>query len=371
MTSLTTPSPSTVHDGPEAEDLAEQLFAGATAALELATIHLGLRLGLYEALRDHGPITAAGLGHRAGIDARYAREWLEQQAMAQLVTCVTPDAAEDERVYALPASSTAVLLDPTDPAYLGPLADLTVGLSSALPELAHAYRTGRGVPFDRYGDELRHGLGTLNGATFDRALPGWVAALPDIDRRLRHGARRPRILDVGCGVGRSTLALARAYPQASVRGLDLDGPSIDAARDAAADAGLAHRVTFTVGDAALLEEGDGDRYDLVTIFEALHDLGDPVGALAAASRVRSEGGAVLVADQLTRDRFVADGDELERFQYGCSVLHCLPATRAEEHVVAHGTVLRPATVDAWARAAGLPGATVLDIEDPFWRFYRL
>jgi SAM-dependent methyltransferase len=367
-------SPGALQDGTTAADLAEQLFEGAVATLELATVHLGLRLGLYQVLRDRGAMTPPELAREAAIDARFAREWLEQQAMAGLVGCDDPRAPEEGRVYALPDPVAEVLLDPASAAFLGPLAHLAVGVLSALPDVELAYRTGAGVPFERYGDDLRHGLATLNGATFDRELAGWIAAMPDLDARLRDG-EAPRILDLGCGLGRSTLALARAYPRAAVRGVDLDRASIEAARGAAAAAGLAHRVTFTVGDAAdpaaVEPPAATERYDLVTVFEALHDMGDPVGALRTAAGARREGAAVLVADQLTRDHLVTDGDPLERFQYGCSVLHCLPATRAEPHLVAHGTVLRPPTVDDWARRAGFTGATVLDIEDPFWRFYRL
>jgi SAM-dependent methyltransferase len=370
-----TPAPPDVsQDATAATELAERLFEGAVATLELATVHLGLRLGLYQVLRDRGALTPSALARHADIDVRYAREWLEQQAMAGTLLCAGPQDPADARVYTLPDPTAEVLLDEASAAFLGPLAHLAVGVLSALTDVESAYRTGTGVPFERYGDDLRHGLATLNGATFDRELADWIAAMPDLDARLRDG-EAPRILDLGCGLGRSTLALARAYPRAAVRGIDLDRASIEAARGAAAAAGLAHRVTFTVGDAAdpasIAPPAQTERYDLVTVFEALHDMGDPVGALRAAAGARREGAAVLVADQLTRDRFVADGDPLERFQYGCSVLHCLPATRAEDPVLAHGTVLRPATVDEWARAAGFPGATVVDIEDPFWRFYRL
>jgi SAM-dependent methyltransferase len=362
-----------VHSPPEVvedaiEGLGEQLFGGAISMMELATVHLGLRLGLYEGLRDAGPTTSTQLAESLDLDERYVREWLEQQAVAQLVTCLDDGAEPSERRYELPVATAVVLLDPATPAYLGPLAHLAVGTLLVLPELERAFRVGGGVSFGDYGAPVREGLSQLNGATFDRSLAAWVAAMPDIEQRLRtHG--RPTVLDVGCGTGRSALALARAFPNVAVRGIDLDAASIEEARIAASQAGLADRVTFAVGDAAGLTADD--RYDLITVLEALHDMGDPVGALAAGRRHLREGGAMLIADQLTRDAFASDGDPMERFQYGCSVLHCLPATRAEDHVVAHGTVIRADTVEAWARDAGFPGVQVLDIEDPFWRFYRL
>jgi SAM-dependent methyltransferase len=353
-----------------AEELSEQLFAGAIAAMELATTHLGLRLGLYQGLKTLGPATSGELADHVGLDERYVREWLEQQAVARLLVCQDEQATPDARIYALPATTATVLLAAETPAYLGPLAHLAVGALLAVPEVEEAFRTGGGVPFSRYGSAVRQGLGLLNGATFDRALTSWLAALPDIDQRLRTD-RSPTVLDLGCGTGRSALALARAYPAVRVHGVDLDPASIDEARAASASAGLSRRVSFAVADAASVGGETSQLYDLVTILEALHDMGDPVGALAASRRQLRDGGAVLVADQLTRDAFVADGDPLERFQYGCSVLHCLPATRAEDHVVAHGTVIRAQTVRSWARQAGFGTCRVLPIEDPFWRFYRL
>jgi SAM-dependent methyltransferase len=143
-----------------------------------------------------------------------------------------------------------------------------------------------------------------------------------------------------------------------------------AARDAAAAAaGVADRVSFEAGDAAqLTNEGP---FDLVTMFEALHDMGDPVGALRAARRLLAEGGSVLVADERVADSFTAPGDATERLMYGWSILHCLPATLAENPVEATGTVLRAPTLAGWAAAAGFAVADVVAIDNPFWRFYRL
>jgi SAM-dependent methyltransferase len=351
------------------ETLADRLFEGAIATMELATLHLGLRLGLYQALQELGSATPGQLAAHVDGDERYIREWLEQQAVAELLACANDAATPEQRRYELPPATELVLLGAEDPAYLGPLAHLVIGTLLGLPELATAFLTGRGVPFHAYGAELRRGLGHLNGAAYDRALAGWIAAMPDIDERLR-ARRGAAVLDIGCGIGRSSLALARAYPNVTVRGIDLDAASVAEARAVAAHEGMADRVTFSVQDAATLADGD-QRYDLVTIFEALHDTGDPVGTLAASRRHLRAGGAVLIADQLTRDRYAADGDPMERFQYGFSVLHCVPATRAEEHVVAHGTVIRASTVAEWAAEAGFGRTEVLDIEDPFWRFYRL
>jgi SAM-dependent methyltransferase len=196
----------------------------------------------------------------------------------------------------------------------------------------------------------------------------WLPAVPNLDRRLR-AAPPARVLDLGCGLGASSIALARAYPNARVLGVDLDEASVTEARAAAAEVGVAHLVTFVVGDAARV--ASEAPFELVTIFEALHDMGDPVGALRAARALLAADGTVLVADERVAETLTAPGDQVERFMYGWSVLHCLPATLAERPVEATGTVLRAPTVARWAAAAGFTGFEVLPIDNPFWRFYRL
>jgi SAM-dependent methyltransferase len=239
-----------------------------------------------------------------------------------------------------------------------------------LPQLLEAYRTGGGVPYAAYGQEMRRGIAALNRPMFLHELAStWLPAVPDIDRRLR-AAPPARVLDLGCGLGASSVALARAYPRAQVLGIDLDEASVTEARALAAEAGVAERATFVVADAArVAAEGP---FDLVTIFEVLHDMGDPVGALRTArALLAADGGSVLVADERVADAFTAPADPTERFMYGWSVLHCLPATLAEHPLEATGTVLRAPTVARWAAAAGFTGFEVLPIDNPFWRFYRL
>ncbi|MFA9429968.1 trans-aconitate 2-methyltransferase [Egicoccus sp. AB-alg2] len=346
----------------------ERLLADAVAAMELASVSLGLELGLYRALHEQGPATAEELADRADVAPRYAREWLEQQTAAGWLRCPNPDEAAEVRRFSLPAVAAAVLLEPDSGIHLGPLVHIVRASVGVFDRLLPAYRTGTGIPYADYGTGVRQGLAALNGPTFDTQLAAWIAALPDVDRRLREGAA-PRVLDLGCGVGRSTLALARAYPRAVVHGIDLDAASVREAEAAASAAGLAHRVTFRVADAAeLASEG---RYDLVTVLEALHDMGDPVGALRAVRPLLAEHGVVYVADERVADTFGEDADLVERLTYGFSILHCLPATLAEDPVVANGTALRATTLRAWARQAGYRDAVDLGVDDPFWRHYRL
>lgn len=350
------------------DELAERLFAATIGALEIGSVHLGGRLGLYRALAGGGPATPAELATRTGTDERYVREWLEQQAVAGLLAVDDAGAPAGRRRYELPKAHRPVLADEEHLAHMTPLATLAVGVLGPTDEVIEAYRTGAGVPYEAFGADTRDGIGGINRPQFVNLVGDWLGAIPEIDSRL--GEQPPaRVADLACGTAWSSIAIARAYPSALVEAIDLDAGSIETARENVAAAGLEDRVTPAVRDAA--DAGLRDRYDLVTIFEALHDMNHPVEALAAARDMLAEGGSVLVADERVAERFTAPGDELERFNYGWSVLHCLPVGRMDPDSAGTGTAIRPDTVRAYAAEAGFARVEVLPIEHDFWRFYRL
>jgi 2-polyprenyl-3-methyl-5-hydroxy-6-metoxy-1,4-benzoquinol methylase len=349
--------------------LIERIFTSTIALFDLAGIYLGQRLGLYRELHDHGPATSGELAQRSGADERYVREWLEHQAVTGLLTVDDPAASATERRYALPAGHAEPLVDPDSPSYIAPLARQALGMLSPLPQLVEAFRTGEGVPYPAYGDDTREGIAELNRAMFINELgSSWFPAIDDVHERLGSmpGAC---VADLGCGTGWSSIAIARAYPQAYVHGIDADPASIAAATANAAAEGLEDRVRFHVLDAS--DPGLDGSYDLVTIFEALHDMARPVDALRRARRLLTDGGTVIVADERVAERFTAPGDDLERLMYGFSVVHCLAVGREGPHSAATGTAMRPATLRAYAEAAGFGRVEVLGIDNDFWRFYRL
>ena len=349
------------------EQLADRLFQATVATMELFGVYLGKRLGLYETLHAKGPLTGAGLAAAAGIAERYAREWLEQQAVAGFVAVDDATRPAGERRYRLPAEHAGVLVDPDHAAHVAPFAEMVAGVGGALQQVIEAYRTGRGVPYEAYGAAFVTGQGGINRPAFRQDLTrAWLPAVPDLHRRLQ-GDPPARIADVGCGVGWSTLALARAYPRATVIGYDLDAASVEAARRRAAAEGLTVRFEQKGAEAI----GADGPFDLIVVLEALHDMARPTRALAAFRAALAPGGSVLVADERVAEEFVAPGDIIERMMYGWSIVHCLPVSMAEQPSEAIGTAIRPATVRRCASEAGLTRCEMLDIENQLFRFYRL
>ncbi|MCI0584731.1 MAG: class I SAM-dependent methyltransferase, partial [Chloroflexi bacterium] len=197
----------------------------------------------------------------------------------------------------------------------------------------------------------------------------WLPAVPEIDGRLR-GEPPARIADLACGTGWSSIAFARGYPLVQVDGIDIDPMSIERARANAAAEGIGEeRLRFHLVDAAA-PDLDG-QFDLVTIFEAVHDMSDPVAVLGAARRLLAPGGLVIVMDEKVAEAFTAPGDETERLMYGYSIFFCLANGLVDRPSVGTGAVMRPGTLKGYATAAGFSGFSILPIEHESFRFYRL
>ncbi len=351
---------------PTAEAVAERVLTAVVGGFEALAVHVGDRLGWYRDLRAHGPATPQQLAARTGTQERYAREWLEQQAVAGLLRVVPGDG---QRRYELPAGAAEALTDPDSLAHLAPLPRMLAAVGAHLPELLRAYRDGGGVSWEALGDDARESQADLNRPWFLHALPGALAGVPQVREVLaRPGARA---LDVGCGAGWSSVALALAHPALEVVGVDVDAASVEAARAHAAAAGVADRVTFRCADAARLDEVGA--FDLALAAECVHDMPDPVGVLAAVHRAVRPDGAVVVVDEAVAEEFTAPGDEVERAMYGFSLFVCLPdGLSAGPGSAGTGTVMRRPVLERYARAAGFAGARVLPVEGfALLRFYLL
>jgi len=356
-------------DAERRDALAERVFLGALAAYESMIVHLGDRLGLYRALDGSDGLTSAELGEATGTQERYVREWLEQQAVAGFLEVEDAAAPAAERRFRLPGGHADVLVERESLAYMTPLARYGVSFAGALEAIEGAFRGGGGVDWEMYGDLARSAQAEINRPAFTHLLGSeWLPAIPDVHARL-HADPPARVADVACGAGWSSIGIARAYPNVRVDGLDLDEPSIAEARANAAEAGVADRVDFQVRDAG--DPALAGAYDLVTMFEALHDLSQPVAALRAMRGLAGEDGAVLVMDERVADAFTAPGDEVERVMYAYSVLCCLPAGLADTPSAGTGTVMRADTLRRYAAEAGFAEVEILPIENDVFRFYRL
>ncbi|CAM2960097.1 methyltransferase domain-containing protein [Saccharomonospora xinjiangensis] len=359
---------SALGDAARAQALSARLFAASLGAGELMTVYLGMKLGLYAALRD-APARAGELAERTGIAARYAREWLEQQAAAGFLDVDTEGEEEAQRRYTLPSGHAEALLDDTSPFAVAPLTLMPVGgMGPVLPRLLDAYRSGEGVPYADYSADFRGGQSGLNTHVFRTQLPGWLRrALPGLHAVLgREGAR---LADVACGTGTSSFALADTYPALRVCGFDVDEPSIAVARAEAVRRGVGERVRFHAVDVAAVP--DEHAYDVVTVFDALHDMPDPVAVLRGCRGLLAPGGTLLLMEPRVRETFQAPADEIERFFYTVSVLHCLPVGLSTTPSAGTGTVIRPALVREYATEAGFPTVEVVDVAHRFHRLYRL
>jgi 2-polyprenyl-3-methyl-5-hydroxy-6-metoxy-1,4-benzoquinol methylase len=366
MTTETAPAPQTERTP---DELVGRVFAGTLGMMDVMAVYLGDQLGLYRALRDRGSATPPELAKRAGIDERYAREWLEQQAVTGILEVDDAAKAPDERRFTLPQAYAEPLLDKDSRHSIAPMARSIVACAKVLPQLLAAYRTGAGVEWAEYGSDGIEAQADSNrpwllGSFGTEILP----ALPDIDARLR--ADPPaRVADVACGAGWAAIAIAKAYPKVRVDGFDLDASSIELAQASAREAGVADRVTFQVQDVAKAEAG---AYDLAVIIEAVHDMTQPVGVLASLRRMLRPDGVALIADEKTADTFAAPADDTERLYYGYSIFTCLPAAMTERPTAATGTVMRADNMRRLGTEAGFKSVERLD--EPaleMLRFYRL
>lgn len=347
--------------------VADRVMSSAIAMTDVLAIALGDRLGYYRTLAQLGDANAAELAGQSGTTPRYAREWLEQQAVTGLL--LADDHTDGaQRRYQLAPGVADVLVDENSLAYLAPVARQLVAAARQVPSIADAFENGGGVGWAQYGADMRESEADLNRPGYLQLLADdWMAALPDVQQRLR--ADPPaRIADIGCGAGWSTIALAQGYPLARVDGFDVDEPSVDLARRNIADAGVGDRAHIQQIDIGAVEVGE---YDLVTAFECLHDMPYPVDALRSMRRLAKAGGTVLVADMKVADTFSAPGDDVERLMYGFSVLICLPDSMSSPGSAATGTVMRTDTLRDYAQQAGFSDVTVLPVEHDIWRFYRL
>ena len=289
------------------------------ASVHAGMVVIGEKLGLYKALAD-GPLTAFQLALKTRTDERYLREWLGSQAAGGYITY-----DEKSNKFSLTEEQAFTLADEDSPAYLPGAFELALGSLAAVPRIAESFRTGAGMGWHEHVDEVFHGCEKFFRPGYAANLVNsWIPALSDVERKLEIGAR---VADVGCGKGASTLLLAKAFPKSRFYGFDYHGGSIEAARESARREGVADRVTFEIAKA---KEFPGKDYDLVAVFDCLHDMGDPRGAAAHVRQSLAKNGTWMIVEPYANDQFKDNLNPVGRVYYGFSTLLCTPCSRSQE-----------------------------------------
>jgi SAM-dependent methyltransferase len=282
------------------------------AALSSSLVYVGQRLGLYKALAEGGPSTPGELAARTGTQERYVREWLINQASGGYVE-YDPQA---ER-FRLSPEQAAALADEESPAFVGGGFYLVKALAGAAPRIAEAFRDGGGILWGDHDPDLFVGVERFFRPGYRTHLVNdWIPALTGIEEKLKAGGS---VADIGCGHGASTVIMAQAYPDSRFHGFDNHAPSIEHARRAAEEAGVADRVTFEVASAS---EFPGGPYDLVCFFDCLHDMGDPAGAARRACEALAEGGSALIVEPMAGDSVEENINIIGRTFSAASTLCC-------------------------------------------------
>ena len=299
---------------------AAKMFVDLGGASSVALALAGDRLGLWKGMAGAGPLTPADLAARTSTAERYVREWLCAMAAAEYVTY---DAASGR--FTLPDEHVPVLADESTPAtVLGGLQSISVFFKDEA-KLVDAFRSGKGVAWGDHHPDLFQGTERFFRPGYQAHLVAeWIPALDGVDAKLRRGAR---VADVACGHGVTTLIMAKAYPGSTFVGFDFHAPSIERARRLAAEEGLADRVSFEVATAKTFP---GTGYDLVSIFDSLHDMGDPVGAAAHVRQALAPDGTWLLVEPFAHDRIEDNLNPIGRIFYAASSFICTPASLSQE-----------------------------------------
>lgn len=307
-------------DPGQVEQFMGKMLGDMGAAVSGALVILGDRLGLYRALAEGGPQTADQLAQRTGAHARYVLEWLNAQAAAEYVDYDPVDGGR----YSLNPVQQMVFADEGQPTFMAGAFELLAAMYHDEPKVAEAFRTGRGVGWHEHHPCLFRGTERFFRVGYNaHLLSEWLPALDGVVEKLERGAR---VADVGCGHGASTVIMAEAFPNSQFTGFDYHAPSIERATAAANEAGLSNARFQT----AAAKDFPGSGYDLVCIFDALHDMGDPVGAARHIRETMASDGAWMLVEPFAGDRVEDNLNPVGRIFYSASTMICTPASLSQE-----------------------------------------
>jgi SAM-dependent methyltransferase len=312
------------------------------ASLNNALVVMGDALGYYRTMADGAPITPSELAEQTSTSEHYAREWLAAQAAGSYV-----DYDPATRTYTLPAEHAAALTDENSPAYLPGFFQIAHGTVRDAAAVIEAARTGDGIGWHAHNGDVHVGCERFFRTMYNAHLIGeWLPALDGVVAKLEQGAA---VADVGCGHGASTILMARHFPRSSFVGSDYHEASIAVARERAERAGVADRVRFEVAPATGYS---GTGFDLVTMFDCLHDMGDPVGAARHVRETLADDGTWMIVEPAAGDRIEDNLNPVGRAYYGFSTLLCTPGSLSQDVGLALGTQAGPARIRDVTTAAG-------------------
>jgi SAM-dependent methyltransferase len=312
-------TPNIEADPQRLEEFAGKVVADLSSAIGVLLCHIGDETGLYATLRDIGPCTAADLAKAAKVDERYLVEWLSAQAASGYVEY---DPRED--TFSLSPEQAIVFAEDGHPAHIQGMVQVAVSQFLTRDKALDIFRSGAGRPWGEHHTCLFCGVDRFFRPGYGAFLvDSWLPALEGVEQKLRAGAR---VADVGCGHGSSTVLMAKAYPASTFYGLDVHGPSIEAALAKAEDAGVTGNTRFSIGGAATYEQAD---LDLVCVFDALHDMGDPVGAARHIRESLKPDGTLMLVEPLAGDTLAENLNLLGKIFYSSSTLICTPAAKAQ------------------------------------------
>jgi SAM-dependent methyltransferase len=319
-------SPQTAIDEAKLEEFMGRAVVDMGAVISAPLFVIGEKLGLYKAMAGAGPLSSKELAERTGVAERSVREWLANQAAGGYVAY---DSASDR--YTLPDEHALALADEGSPFYILGVYDLIASLYADEEKIVEAFRSGDGMGWHEHDPRLFSGTERFFRPGYRAHLVSeWIPALKGVKEKLERGAK---VADVGCGLGASTIIMADAFPNSRFYGFDYHPVSIERARQAASAAGVADRVTFEVAAAKDYSGGD---YDLVTVFDCLHDMGDPVGASAHVLETLAPDGTWMIVEPFAGDRVEENLNPVGRIFYGASTVICTPASLSQEVGLALG-----------------------------------
>jgi 2-polyprenyl-3-methyl-5-hydroxy-6-metoxy-1,4-benzoquinol methylase len=296
------------------------------ATFNAALIRIGDKLGLYKALAKGGPQTPAELAKSTGTTERYVREWLSAQAAGGYVT-YEPMSGK----FHLSEEQAFTMADESSPVFLPGAFQVALAAIKAEEQLTEKFKTGAGMGWHEHHHELFVGTERFFRPGYAANLiSAWIPALEGVDARLKSGAR---VADVGCGLGASTILMAKSYPKSEFAGFDYHDKSIETAKQRAKDAGVGDRIRFEVSSA---KSYPGKDYDFVTFFDCLHDMGDPAGASAHVHSTLKKDGTWMIVEPFAGDKLEDNLNPIGRAFYGASTLLCTPASLSQEVGLALG-----------------------------------